>query len=227
MKTIPISADVRERTGKGGARTARREGRLPGVLYGKGESIHLSVDRKEFIRAMQDAHGENVIFDVTLPGKAPLKSIARDVQHHPVSRGAIHVDFQHIDMSKTIHVSVTVQLAGEPEGVRNFGGILEHVARELEVSCLPANIPSHIEIDVSGMMVGDSIHVSDITPENFEILAEGSKVVAQVAAPTVEKEPVAEEVEAEAVEAAEGEEAAAEGTDKAKAEESKGDEEKS
>ena len=106
MKTIPIQAELRERVGKGGARSARREGRIPAVLYGHGERIHLSVDRREFVRAMVEAHGENVIFDVTLPGQSPLKSIAREIQHDPVTRSTIHVDFQHIDMSKKINVSV-------------------------------------------------------------------------------------------------------------------------
>jgi large subunit ribosomal protein L25 len=214
MKTIPIAALVRERRGKGGARSTRREGRLPGVLYGQGESIHLSVDRKEFLKALQDAAGENVIFDVTLPGKQPLKSIAREIQHDPVSRTAIHVDFQHIDMSAKINVSVAVHVVGDPEGVRNFGGILEHVSRELEVSCLPANIPSHIEIDVSNLMVGDSIHVSDLTPENYEFLEDPGKAIAQVAAPTVEREPVP----AEGEEVAEGEEAPVEAAEGEKAE---------
>jgi large subunit ribosomal protein L25 len=163
---------------------------------------------------LQDAAGENVIFDVTLPGKQPLKSIAREIQHDPVSRTAIHVDFQHIDMSAKINVSVAVHVVGDPEGVRNFGGILEHVSRELEVSCLPANIPSHIEIDVSNLMVGDSIHVSDLTPENYEFLEDPGKAIAQVAAPTVEREPVP----AEGEEVAEGEEAPVEAAEGEKAE---------
>jgi large subunit ribosomal protein L25 len=209
MRTIAIQAESRERTGKGGARSARREGRLPGVLYGQGKSIHLTVNRREFGRAIQAAAGENIIFDVNLAGESsPLKSIARDVQRHPVSRELVHVDFQHIDMSKPINVSIVVHLLGEPEGVKNFGGILEHPTRELEVSCLPANIPSHIDVDVSAMMIGDSVHVSDLPSSGFEFLDEPERVVVHVAAPTVEK--VVAEGE-EGAEAAEGEEGAAEG----------------
>ncbi|MEZ5066720.1 MAG: 50S ribosomal protein L25 [bacterium] len=187
MKTIAIDAKVRERIGKGGARTARREGQLPGVLYGQGKKIALTVDHKEFLTAFHEAAGEALVFDVTLPGQPPLKSIAREFQRDPVSLEFMHVDFLHIDMSKPVHVMVTVHLVGEPDGVKNYGGILEHSARELEVSCLPSNIPSHIEIDVSGMAVGDSIHVSDIKTENFEFLEEMERVVAHVASPTVEK----------------------------------------
>jgi len=220
MKTIPIDAELRERTGKGGARTARSEGRLPGVLYGQGKSIHLSVDRKEFTRALNTAHDENVLFDVKVPGESGvLTSIAREVQHDPVTRMALHVDFQYVDLSKPIHVQVAVRLVGESEGVKNFGGVLEHVAREVEVLCLPTDIPSHIDVDVTPLMVGQSIHVSDLPAEGFQILTSGSQVVAHVAAPTVEK--VAEPAEGEA--AAEGE-AGAEGAEGEKAaEESKGD----
>lgn len=205
MKTIPIEAQVRERTGKGGARTARRDGRLPGVLYGQGRSIHLSVDRREFVRALSQAQDENVLFDVRIPGEsAALTSIAREIQHDPVTRVALHVDFQFVDLTKPIHVELAIRLIGEPEGVKNFGGILEHVAREVEILCLPTQIPSHLDVDVSGLMVGDSIHVSDLPAEGFEILDSGTQVVAHVAAPTVEK-VAAEEAPAE------GEEAAAEG----------------
>jgi large subunit ribosomal protein L25 len=220
MKTIPIDAELRERTGKGGARTARREGRLPGVLYGQGKSIHLSVDRREFTRAFNQAADENVLFDVKVPGESGvLTSIAREVQHDPVTRIALHVDFQHVDLTKLIHLQVAVRLTGEAEGVKNFGGILEHVGREVEVECLPTDIPSHIDVDVSALMVGESIHVSDLPAEGFQILTPGTQVVAHVAAPTVEKEPAAEEAEA-----AEGE-AAAEGAEgeKKDEEESKGD----
>lgn len=220
MKTIPIEAQIRERTGKGGARTARREGRLPGVLYGQGKSIHLSVDRREFTRALSQAHDENVLFDIKVPGEdLVLTSIAREIQHDPLTRVALHVDFQFVDLTKPIHVDVAVRLTGEPEGVKNYGGILEHVTREIEVLCLPTSIPSHVEVDVSALMVGQSVHVSDIPAEGFEILEEPGRVVAHVAAPTVEKV-----AEPEAV--VEGEEAAAEGAEgeKAASAESKGDE---
>ncbi|MGH2569982.1 MAG: 50S ribosomal protein L25 [bacterium] len=193
MKTIPIEGELRERLGKGGARSLRRDGRIPAVLYGQGKSFNLTVDRKQFVRAMQEAHGENVIFDVRVPGEsAPLKSIAREIQHDPVSRAAVHVDFQHIDLTAKIHVSVAIRLVGEPDGVKNFGGILERPAREVEILCLPADIPASIDVDVSRMLIGDTLHVSDIVAGKFEFQGDPAKVVAHVAAPTVEKEPVAE-----------------------------------
>jgi large subunit ribosomal protein L25 len=215
MKTIPITAELREGAGKGNARSTRRDGKIPGILYGQGKSVRLSVNRKEFLKAMHDAHGENVIFDVTVPGQAPLKSIAREVQHHPVTHATMHVDFQHIDMSKKIHVDVAVHLVGEPIGVKTYGGILEHVARELEVLCLPADIPSAIEIDVSEMNVGESIHVRELPVAGYEFLADGSQVVVHIASPTVEAVPTAEEAEAAAAAAATPETAkASDGGDK-------------
>lgn len=211
MKTIAIRADERGRKGKGGAREARRAGRIPGVLYGQGKNIPLTVDRKEFAHVLVEQHSHNVIFDLTLPGQAPMKSIAREIQVDPVSRVMLHVDFQHIDMTKKIHVRVAVHVTGEPDGVKNQGGILEHVARELEVSCLPADIPESVTVDVAHLTIGMSVHVSDIEAEGFEFLEDPKKVVALVVAPTVEKVAVAEvapeegaEGAAEAAPAAEG-----------------------
>ncbi|MBZ0270000.1 50S ribosomal protein L25, partial [bacterium] len=204
MKTITIEATRRERTGKGGARTARREGSIPCVLYGQGESVPLSVDRRDFARKFQDAAGENVIWDVAIAGEEPRKSLAREIQHHPISRRMTHVDFQHIDLSRRIQVAVVVNLVGEPDGVRNYGGILEHAGREVMVECLPINIPASIEVDVTNLAVGDSIHLSDLPAVDFELLEDPHKVIAHVAAPTVET-----------VDEAEGEEGAAEGAEAA------------
>ncbi len=204
MKTITIAAKVRAKTGRSGANQSRREGMIPGTLYGQGKSITLEVERKEFVKAMADAHGENVLFDVTIGREAPLKSILREIQHDALHRRVMHVDFQHIDLSKKIHVKVAVHLHGEPEGVKTFGGILEHTTREVEILCLPAEIPAHFDVDVSKLLVGDSIHVSDLVRGNYEFLSDPNRVVAQVTAPVVEK---VETTEAAAV-AAPAEEAA-------------------
>jgi large subunit ribosomal protein L25 len=209
MKTIGIQAEPRNRTGKGGAREARRQGRIPGILYGQGKMVAISVDRREFVTAMMTAHTQNVIFDLKLPGEPVLKTIAREIQHDPVSRHMIHIDFQHIDMSKKIHVKVAIHLVGEPDGVKNQGGILEHVAREIEVSCLPADIPEEFRVDVSHLVIGTSVHVSDIPAQGFEFLEDPNKVIALVVAPTVEKTPAEEAAAAAETEAATAEAAAA------------------
>ena len=208
MKTISLSAKARDQKGRSAANATRREERIPGILYGQGKNIPLSVDRKEFVKAMQDAHGENVLFDVMVDGgSTPLKSILREVQHDTLHRFVIHLDFQHIDLTKKIHVRVAIQLHGEPEGVKTYGGILEHTTRDVEILCLPAEIPAHFDVDVSKLLIGDSIHVSDLPGGNYEILAEPTRVVAQVTAPTIEKAPEPEVTEA-AVAAAAPEEGA-------------------
>jgi len=198
MKTIAISAETRSKKGRSGANATRREERIPGVLYGQGKNIPMSVDRKEFAKAMQQAQGENVLFDVTFPSETPLKSILREIQHDTLHRFVTHLDFQHIDLNKKIHVRVAIHLHGEPEGVKTYGGILEHTTRDVEILCLPAEIPPHFDVDVSKLLIGDSIHVSDLTLGNYEILTEAARVVAQVTAPTIEKAPEPEVTEAAA-----------------------------
>ncbi len=221
MKTITIQAKHRDKRGKGAARASRREGLIPVVLYGEGKNISLTVDRREFLKALQEAGGENVLFDVVVPGEKPLTSVLREIQQDVVSRSVTHLDFQHVGMHKKIHVSVSVHLTGEPDGVRNFGGILEHAGREVEVLCLPNNIPAHIELDVSSLMVGDSLHVSDLAKGDYEILDDATKVIAHVAAPTVERKAVEEEAAEE--EAAAEEEGAEEKKEAGEEPESEGE----
>jgi large subunit ribosomal protein L25 len=222
MKTIAISAKARNQKGRSGANATRREERIPGVLYGQGKNIPLSVDRKEFLKAMQEAHGENVLLDVTVDGASPLKSILREVQHDTLHRFITHLDFQHIDLNKKIHVRVAIHLHGEPEGVKTYGGILEHTTRDVEILCFPAEIPPHFDVDVSKLLIGDSIHVSDLVRGNYEIVAEPTRVVAQLTAPTIEKAPEAEVTEA-AVAAATPEEGAAAAKPEAGAKPAKGE----
>jgi large subunit ribosomal protein L25 len=181
------------------------------------------VDRKEFLKAMHEAAGENVLLDVTIDGASPLKSILREVQHDTLHRFITHLDFQHIDLNKKIHVRVAIHLHGEPEGVKTYGGILEHTTRDVEILCLPAEIPPHFDVDVAKLLIGDSIHVSDLVRGNYEILAEPTRVVAQVTAPTIEKAPEAEVTEAAVAAAPEGEGAAAGAKPEAGAKPAKGE----
>ena len=221
MKTIQIEAAPRERLGKGGARTLRREGRIPAALYGQGRMESLSVGRKEYLEALAESHGDNVLFDVVISGGDPLRAIVRETQIDVLSREITHLDFHHISMTEKIRVAVAIHLTGEPEGVKTFGGVLEHVTREVEVLCLPSDIPSHLEVDVSGLLIGDSVHVSDLAAYGADIQEESDRVIAMVAAPTVVEEPTEEEEEGE--EGAEGAEGAEEGAEKAEGAEDSGD----
>lgn len=201
-----IGALPREAVGKGGARSMRREGRIPGILYGHGEeSIPLSVDARELQRLVHSVSIENTIVDLSLKGtRQPYKVLIREIQRHPTREEYIHVDFFHIAMDEKISVEVPIVLNGEPTGVRNKGGILDHQLRELEVYCLPAEIPERIEVDVSELDIGDAIHVRDLAvPEGVEIEADPDRAVAAVLAPAVV--PIEEEVAASVEEPAEPE----------------------
>ena len=213
--TATISARSRESRGKGAARQTRREGRIPGVLYGHGEdSVSLSVDANELQKLVHSISIENTIVDLDLGSGEPYKVLIRELQRHPFRDEFVHIDFFHVAMDEKIQVEVPIVLIGTPTGVKNKGGVLDHQLRELEVFCLPGSIPEKIELDVSNLDIGDSIHVSDIELPDVEILTELDRAVVAVLAPSVmEVEEVAEEALAEpevigrGKEAEEGEEA--------------------
>ncbi len=229
MAEVNLTVEKREVIGKGPAKKLRSAGKIPAVIYGQGEkSVPLTIDEKAFHAILHSHHGENVIFEIQIPGrKTGLKAILREVQHEPVTGEILHIDFQHISMTKKITVQVPIALIGSPEGVRNKGGILEHILHEVEVECLPGDIPEHIEVDVAALDVGDSIHVSDIPVTKVKILTDPERSVATVVPPTIIKAPVEkEELEEELIEEPElvekerkeGEEAAEEEGGKEKAE---------
>ena len=184
--TATINARTREGTGKGAARTSRREGRIPGVLYGHGEeSVSLSVDANELQKLVHSISIENTIVDLDIGKGEPYKVLIREVQRHPFRDEFIHIDFFHVAMDEKIQVEIPILLIGTPTGVKNKGGVMDHQLRELEVFCLPGNIPEKVEIDVSNLDIGDSIHVSDIQLPDVEVLTDLDRSVVAVLAPTV------------------------------------------
>ena len=193
--TATISARTRESTGKGAARTARREGRVPGVLYGHGEdSVPLSVDANELQRLVHSISIENTIVDLDVGDGEPYKVLIRELQRHPVRGEFLHIDFFHVAMDEKIQVEIPIVLVGTSTGVKNKGGVMDHQLRELEVFCLPGSIPEKVELDVTNLDIGDSIHVSDIQLPDVEILTDLDRSVVAVLAPTViEVEEVAAE----------------------------------
>jgi large subunit ribosomal protein L25 len=194
--TATISAQTREGRGKGAARTSRREGRIPGVLYGHGEeSVPLSVDAGELQKLVHSISIENTIVDLDIGEREPYKVLIRELQRHPFRDEFVHIDFFHVAMDEKIQVEIPIVLVGTPTGVKNKGGILDHQLRELEVFCLPGSIPEKVEIDVSDLDIGDSVHVSEIQLPDVEILTESDRAVVAVLAPTVVEveEPEAEE----------------------------------
>lgn len=197
--TATISARSREGHGKGPARQSRREGRIPGILYGHGEdSVPLSVDAGELHRLVHSISIENTIVDLDMGSGEPYKVLIRELQRHPFRDEFLHIDFFHVAMDEQIQVEVPIVLVGTPTGVKNKGGVLDHQLRELEVFCLPGNIPEKVELDVSDLDIGDAVHVSDIQLADVEILTDPDRSVVTVLAPTViEAEEVAEEAPAE------------------------------
>ena len=192
MAIVPLAGRVRPGTGKGPARSARRAGEIPGVIYGAGEApTALAVPKKEFELAVKNAGG-NVIVALKLDGAAEQTAIIREVQRDPISHDIIHLDFHHISLTEKVTVEVTVHLVGTPDGVKNGGGILEHITRTIEIECLPTQIPQHLEADVTALAIGDSIHVRDLVIPNAEVLSDPDTTIATVVPPTVMAEPTAE-----------------------------------
>jgi large subunit ribosomal protein L25 len=200
MAIVSLEGQVRPGTGKGPARSARRAGMIPGVIYGAGETpTALAVPKKEFELAVKNAGG-NVIVALKLDGKGEQTAIIREVQRDPISHAIIHLDFHHISLTEKVTVEVSVHLVGIPDGVKNGGGILEHITRTIEIECLPTQIPGHLEADVSALGIGDSIHVRDIAIPNAEVLSDPDTTIATVVPPTVMTEPTAETAAAGAAE---------------------------
>lgn len=203
MQTQTLSAARREGHGKGVARKLRAAARIPGVVYGKGVNPEaVSLDRKAFESLMKHG-GHHGLIDLTLDSsREPLKALVREIQIHPVSRAIEHVDLQRVSMQERIRIDVPIVLVGKPEGVRLGGGILEHNLRSVEVECLPGEIPEQIEVDVTSLPVGHSVHVSDLKVGNATIMAHADTAVATVSMPAAERSAVEETTEAAAAAAA-------------------------
>lgn len=208
MKEITIEARTRKDAGKGVARKLRAAGKIPGVVYGKGEEpVVIELVHEDFHNAMRGTSGENLLINLNIDGAAAKKkALIKDVQRDPVDGHLLHIDFMHISMTEKIKVDVPIVLEGTPIGVKDFGGIISWVIRHVEVSCLPTDIPDKITFDVSEMKIHDSIHIKDFQLENVEILDNPERTVASIVPPTVIKEEVVV-AEGEEAEVAEGEEA--------------------
>ncbi|HRP08981.1 MAG TPA: 50S ribosomal protein L25 [Gemmatimonadales bacterium] len=171
MESVQLAATSRTNTGKGVARSLRREGRVPAVIYGHGrEPQALAVDHAAINRLLDVIGGETVLLDVSVDGAAPVKAIVREVQRNPVRRSdVIHLDLYAVVADEPIVVDVPVHIVGTADGVRNQGGVLDHHLHRLSIRCLPADIPEHIEVDVTALQVGQAIHVGDLKLERAEL----------------------------------------------------------
>src|ERR687884_1465633 len=213
---IRLEVRERERRGSADARRLRRQGLIPGVLYGKGKGAHaICIAERELRRVLTGPGGLHAILDVVLEGKKTTHaSILKDYQQDPLRGHIAHVDLQEVRLDQPIQATVAVQLIGEPVGTKE-GGVLSQVDREITVEALPLEIPEHLELDVSGMAIGDTLRLADLpVSEGVKFLDDPEEtVLATVTMPTRIVEPEPEEVEGEegelpeGVEVPEGEEA--------------------
>ena len=202
MNELHLDAEVRDGAGKSVTRKMRSAGNIPGILYGlEDKPVMIGVNSRVLHKMLHSSSSENVLVDLAIGKSKAVKVLLKDVQHHPVTNKVVHVDFQRIDLTKKIIIAVPVRLVGVADGVRSGGGVQEFIMRELEVSCLPTDIPTHIEVDVSRLGIGHAVHVSDLKLDKIEIVSEPHRTIVSVQPPTVTKLP-------EAGEAAEGAEAA-------------------
>ena len=207
---LTLPAELRERAGKGASRALRREGRVPAVIYGgKEEPLAVHLEAKELVRQLNTGHFMNSIVMVEVAGKA-VRAIPKDVALHPVTDRPTHVDFLRLSKDAKIQVAVPVVFVNEEEspGLKK-GGVLNVVRHELELVCESDKIPDEIQLDVTGLDIGDSIHISHVTlpAGSLSAITDRDFTIATVVAPSAMKRETAEEGEAETVEAA----AAAEG----------------
>lgn len=217
MKQVELKVSERSDFGSPEARRMRRQGLIPGVLYGGGrESVALSVEEKELRQALGHGHS-NVILNLTFKDKSKSHAaILKEYQSDPVTGSLVHLDFIEVSMDQPIESTVHIQLVGTAIGLRD-GGIMDHAHREVHIRCLPTDIPSEIECDVEALNIGDSVRVSDLkAPAGVEILDDPETMIAAMMAPKLVVEEAVEEEAAAAAEAgaapgAEGEAKSAEG----------------
>jgi large subunit ribosomal protein L25 len=192
MEEIILEAQKRQDIGKGKVTRLRHKSLIPAVVYGEGRlSLSIQVAARDFSRLIEVHRGESFVLTLRVKdnGKSQDKSVLiKQVQYHPASEEILHVDFNEISLTKAIRVKVPLVAAGESVGVKQDGGVLDHILWELEVECLPTKIPKSIEVDVSQLKIGDSLHVSDIiVPPGVKILNDPQATILAVGMPTKEE----------------------------------------
>ncbi len=201
MKQVELNAESRGKTGKGAARRLRRDGYIPAIFYGKGIPPQpISLNQRDFMKTISGVRRENTIFALTITGAdGPVNRMAilKEVQSEPLRQGILHSDFYEVAMDKEITVRVPLSIRGRSKGVE-LGGILQMATREVELECLPLDIPETIEVDVSPLDIGESIHVRDLNvSEKYRILDEPDRTILSIVPPTSEEKLTAAEETAE------------------------------
>lgn len=192
-KDITVPAETRQTRGKNEARRLRQRGLIPAVLYGAyQEPVAVAVDPKQVIRILHSRSGHNTIFNVGVNGGETTPVMVVDSQYDPIKDTLLHVDMKRIDLNKRLAVSVPVAVHGEPKGVKIQGGLLELVVREIQIECLPDEIPEHFTMDVAELMMGQSVRAGDVPLEgSMKLVSSPDNVIAHIVALRAEEEPAA------------------------------------
>ena len=201
-----LDAKKRDGRGKNEARRLRGSGRIPAVVYGARkdgqapEGVPVAVDPKEVLRILHSESGANTLINLKLDGSGESRVMVRDYQLDPVTHQLLHADFYQLAMDRAIIVSVPIVIKGEPAGVKQQGGLLDFVTREIQVQCLPTDIPEHIDIDVSELMLHQSVRVKDLaTDPKWKAITDGETMLVHVVVPKAEEAAATATAEAEGV----------------------------
>jgi len=191
MEQIALKANLREGNGKEKAKKLRKGGVVPGIVYHRGEkSVPIELSEKDITKILRTAEGENVLISLEVQGskKKSRAVIIKEVQHHPVKRNILHVDFNEISLSENIIIEVEVAGLGEPFGVKQEGGVLDHPLRVVKVQCLPVDIPKHIDVDLTNLKLNGSVHIRDLVlSDKIKVLTDPDALLFQVRLPVEEK----------------------------------------
>ncbi|MDB4948050.1 MAG: rplY [Gemmatimonadetes bacterium] len=203
--TVTLNAQAREAHGKGGARKLRAAGKVPVIVYGHGDQTQsLAVEAHDLQKLLDRISVENTVVTLSLPGGGTADVLIRDLQTHPVKANVIHVDFIQVHANEVIKLQVPVRLLGTPVGVRDEDGVLDQEVHDLDIECLPGDIPESAEVDVSGLHVGESVRVRDITLPGVHVLTDPDQTIATVHQPKVHAEAEADGAAATAPEVVRG-----------------------
>jgi large subunit ribosomal protein L25 len=186
-----LQVATRSDTGKGAARSLRRQGKVPGVIYGHNRQPEaLAIDTAALNKMLIGIRAGTTVLDVVVDGRPAVKALIREIQRDSVRPAEIlHLDLYEVRADEKVTLSIPIHLVGIPDGVRNFGGVLDHVLRELEIEVLPVDIPDHVELDVTALTIGHSLFVRDLRVEKAEILNDPDTPVCTVVAPRTEEAP--------------------------------------
>lgn len=192
MERATLNVEKRDKAGKGIARTLRRQGLIPAIIYRGGSSLPISISKKAMAEFIDSTAGEHTVVNLKFSDGNSKLAILKEYQTDPLKGDILHTDFFEISLKEKVAVHVRIMTLGEPIGVKRDGGILQHVLREIEIKCLPDKIPGHLEADISKLEIGQSIHVRDIrVGEGIEVITTPDEIIVNVVAPAVEKEPEA------------------------------------